>query len=49
MKIACVGRGLGGEFVFDWRLEFRKAHPVVHQVSKKKPIICLPSKIDRIR
>lgn len=35
MKIARVDRGLGGELVFDWRLEFRKAHPVVHQVGEK--------------
>lgn len=34
-KIARVDRGLGGELVFDWRLEFRKAHPVVHQVGEE--------------
>lgn len=35
MKIARVDQGLGGELVFDWRLEFRKAHQVVHQVGEK--------------
>lgn len=35
MNIARVDGGLGGELVFDWRLEFRKAHPVVHQVGGK--------------
>lgn len=35
MKIARVDRGLGEELVFDWRLEFRTAHPVVHQVGEK--------------
>lgn len=35
MRIARVDGGLGGELVFDWRLEFRKAHPVVHQVGEE--------------
>lgn len=35
MKIARVDGGLGGELVFDRRLEFREAHPVVHQVGEK--------------
>lgn len=35
MKIARVDRGLDGELVFDWRLVFRKAHPVVYQIGDK--------------
>lgn len=48
MKIARVDRGLGGELVFDWRLDFRKAHPVVHQVGEKTRNLsaCRPESID---
>lgn len=48
MRIARVDGGLGGEFVFDWRLDLRKANPVVHQVGGKTHNLsaCRPESID---